>query len=83
MEDVKYCESCGMPMQFLEDFGGKKMDNPYCVHCTDSQGVLKPYDVVFENIKEFAIHTMGIVESEAIKIAQEGMSKMPAWQNKA
>ncbi len=81
MSDQKSCESCGMPLRNKEDFGGGRLDNKYCIHCTNSEGNLKPYEVVLENMKNFAIRNMGISETEALKMAEEGMSKLPAWQN--
>ena len=83
MEEHKICESCGMPMKSSEDFGGGRMDNVYCVYCTDEVGTLKPYDEVLENMKGFAMKTMGISESEALQMAKEGMAKLPAWQGRA
>ncbi|MBI9048173.1 MAG: hypothetical protein JEZ00_02040 [Anaerolineaceae bacterium] len=80
MSEDKVCESCGMPMRQVEDFGGGQLDNNYCAHCTDEQGNLKPYEVVLENMKAFAVRMMGVSESEALKMAQEGMAKNPAWQ---
>jgi hypothetical protein len=70
-----------MPMRNQQDFGGGLLDNQYCVHCTDVEGNLKPYEQVLENMKNFAIKTMGVSEAEALKMAQEGMAKQPAWQN--
>jgi hypothetical protein len=70
-----------MPMRAKQDFGGGQPDNAYCIHCTDAEGTLKPYEVVLENMKNFALRSMGVSEAEALKMAQEGMSKQPAWQN--
>jgi hypothetical protein len=81
MSDEKFCESCGMPMKAPADFGGGRTNNAYCVYCTDAEGTLKPYDVVLENMKNFAIRAMGVAETEALKMAQEGMAKLPAWKN--
>lgn len=80
MSDEKSCESCGMPMRQASDFGAGRPDNAYCVHCTDEQGQLKPYQEVLENLKNFAIKNMGISEAEALKMAQQGLSRQPAWQ---
>ena len=79
---VKMCESCGMPMRKHEEFGGGNTDNKYCVHCTDDQGSLKPFDVAFEGMKMFAKQTMGVSEEEAEKNAREMMAKMPAWADR-
>ncbi len=81
MSDGKSCESCGMPMRHEADFGAGRLDNKYCVHCTDAEGNLKPYEEVLENMKLFVIKNMGVSETEALKMAQEGMAKLPAWQN--
>jgi hypothetical protein len=67
-------------MRNQEDFGGGQPDNVYCVHCTDIEGKLKPYEVVLGNMKNFAVRSMGVSEAEALKMAQEGMAKQPAWQ---
>ncbi len=83
MSDQRSCESCGMPLQSAEDFGGGLLDNKYCVHCTDEGGNLRPYEQVLENLKGFAIRTMGVPEEEALQIAQEGLSRLPAWRNQS
>ncbi len=81
MSEQKYCESCGMPLRKAEDFGGGKMDNKYCVHCTDAEGNLKSYEAVLEGMKHFALRNMGVSEGEALKMAKEGMARQPAWQH--
>ena len=81
MTDEKSCASCGMPMRNPGNFGAGRPDNAYCVHCTDEQGHLKPYQQVLENLKNFAIKNMGISEAEALLMAQQGLSRQPAWQN--
>ena len=82
MSEQKSCSSCGMPMRNDQDFGGGRLDNEYCVHCTDVEGNLKPYETVLANLQAFAIRNMGVSETEALKMAQEGMSKLPAWGEK-
>lgn len=79
MSEEKFCESCGMPLRQPKDFGGGRLDNKYCVHCTDEKGGLKPFEVVFAGMQQFAIMNMGVSEEEALKIAKETMAKMPAW----
>ncbi len=81
MNEMKSCESCGMPLRNKEDFGGGREDNVYCVHCTDTDGNLKPFEVVFEGMKQFALQSMGVSETEAVKMAKEGMAKLPAWKH--
>lgn len=76
----KTCESCGMPMVHAEDFGGQKMDNKYCVHCTDEQGKLKPFDQKLADMTGFIMKTSDLNKEKAEKMAKETMSKMPAWK---
>lgn len=78
----KSCESCGMPMDKKEMFGGGREDNHYCVYCSDTEGNLKSYDEVLTGMKNFVIKTMGLSEAEAEKTAKENMGKMPAWMNR-
>jgi hypothetical protein len=77
----KICESCGMPLRRKEDFGGNKIDNKYCIYCTDKEGNLKSYQEVLDGMKNFAMRNMGVSEDEAFKAAKENMAKMPAWKN--
>lgn len=79
--DDKRCESCGMPMRKAEDFGGKLLGNSYCVYCCDQAGVLKPYPVILENLKNFSMRTLGVSEAEALRMAHEGLAIMPAWKS--
>ena len=81
MEKEKFCESCGMPMRAQHDFGGGRPDNLYCVHCTDETGRLKSYTEVLASMQAFSLRMLGISEAEALKTAQEGMAKMPAWRD--
>lgn len=81
MSEPTFCQSCGMPMREPQDFGGGRQDNLYCVHCSDEQGTLKPYEVVLEGMKDFAMRSMGVSEAEALQMAREGMARLPAWQN--
>lgn len=76
----KICESCGMPMTKIEDFGGRNINNKYCVYCTDSQGNLKSFEIKLKEMTEFIIRTTDIEEIQAIKMAKENMKKQPAWK---
>ena len=75
------CDSCGMPMTTKEDFGGGKMDNIYCIHCTTPQGELKPFEEVWEGLTKFVIGVMDVNEDDAKEIAKENLKTMPAWQD--
>ncbi len=76
----KNCESCGMPMKKIEEFGGKKPDNRYCVYCTDEQGNLKPFDEKVKDMTGFIMRTHGLDFEHSQNLARENMKKMPAWK---
>ncbi|MBD3387841.1 MAG: hypothetical protein GF416_02225 [Candidatus Altiarchaeales archaeon] len=83
------CESCGMPMEKLGDFGGGKMENRFCVHCCDGEGNLKSREEVRSGMARFMMSPEGEtmlgrkIESieEAEKLAEAHMSNMPAWKD--
>ena len=78
----KVCESCGMPMKKIEDFGGKNPGNKYCVYCTDEKGNLKSYEEKVEDFKNLILKTNDFGEEQAFKMAKESLAKFPAWKNK-
>ena len=73
------CESCGMPMVTREDFGGHNPNNRYCTHCTDKDGKLKSKEEVRKRIIEFYLKE-GYSKKKAEEMADEHLSKMPAWR---
>jgi len=74
------CQSCGMPMETPADHGGGNTANPYCVHCTDAAGNLKPREEVREGMINYYMQTMGKSREEAETVVDEHMAKQPAWQ---
>lgn len=78
----KFCESCGMPMKAVEDFGGKDENNKYCVYCTEEDGTLKAIEIKFEEMVQFVVARMNVERSVAEGITKETMSKQPAWQDR-
>jgi AcrR family transcriptional regulator len=80
--EEKICQSCGMPMSRPEDFGGGDVTNIYCVHCTDAQGVLKPYEVKLEEMAQFIASRSGATIEAARVTAAENMARMPAWSTR-
>ncbi|MBN2478573.1 zinc ribbon domain-containing protein [Candidatus Micrarchaeota archaeon] len=79
---VKKCESCGMPMEKPEDFGGRNKENKYCTHCTDKNGILKSYSDVLEGMAAFIVKTENLSSEEARKKAEAYMKTMPAWRER-
>jgi hypothetical protein len=82
MNDEKYCQSCGMPMRTTQEFGGGNPENLYCTYCTDDSGNLKSYEEVFGGMVAFTMQNGGVTQSEAEKMAKEGMAKQPAWRDR-
>jgi uncharacterized glyoxalase superfamily protein PhnB len=79
----KACMSCGMPMTKLEDFGGGKSGNLYCVHCSNPDGSLKSREEVFEGMVNFMMMSQKMNRETAQGAVRERMSQMPAWSGKA
>jgi len=79
--EQKICESCGMPMKSINDFGGKNPENKYCIHCTDTAGNLKSYEEKVRDIKNLIIKTNDFGEEQAIKMAKESLVQFPAWKD--
>lgn len=70
------CESCGLPMDHPEDYGGQIPGNKYCKYCTDSEGKLKTR----EEVRNGMINLMKSKgEKDAEKLVDKYMKKMPAW----
>lgn len=74
------CQSCGMPMDKPEDFGGGRPGNSYCRHCTDDQGDLLPRDVVREKMIKFQRQSLGKTEEQAGADVDKHLALMPAWK---
>jgi len=81
MIQEEVCESCGMPMKDISDFGGRNLENKYCKYCTDENGNLKDFQSKLNDTIKFITSRMGVDNSVAEKIAKENMAKMPAWKH--
>lgn len=80
MNNIK-CESCGMPMNNINDFGGKDPSNKYCIHCTDTHGKLKTFQDKVDDFKRMLIQSNDFGESQAISLAKESLKQFPAWKD--
>ena len=79
-EELKSCESCGMPMKTADEHGGGDVNNPYCVHCTDPEGRLKTREEVRAGMIRFFMSSEGKSREQAEEFVDEHMKKMPAWK---
>jgi hypothetical protein len=71
-----------MPMATNEEHGAQNPDNPYCIHCTDMNGKLLPFDKKFEDLVSVAMQTRWMNQEEARKSVLQQMSQAPAWREK-
>ena len=60
------CESCGMPMQRVEEHGGGDINNKYCKHCAPD-GKLMSREQIRGGWIGFAMRTENISRQEAEK----------------
>lgn len=77
----KNCESCGIPMNSIDDFGGRNSSNKYCKHCTDINGNLKSYQEKVNDFKQLLLKVNDDSEEQATKTAKEMLNRFKAWQN--
>jgi len=85
LEDVKICQSCGMPMESPEDFGtdadGKK-SKEYCQYCWQDGTFTSDVDLAefIEMQVAIAVEKMGMEESEAREVAQTTLPELNRWR---
>jgi hypothetical protein len=80
---IKACKSCGMPMETVEQHGGKNPLNPYCKYCTDEMGNLKSYEEVLSGMTDYMLTNLKLEFNTATQMAKEEMIKHPAWKSYA
>jgi hypothetical protein len=65
------------------DHGGARGDNPYCRHCTDARGALRPYDDVLETlVREEFMARNGMARPQAEVAARNALRHSPAWRGR-
>jgi len=86
MENMIFCQSCGMPMQKCEDFGTNKdggKNEDYCVYCY-KDGAFTADMTMDEMIAYCAEHVddwdMEMTKEEAIAMMRENFPKLKRWQ---
>lgn len=85
IEQVKICQSCGMPMESAEDFGfnadGSK-NKEYCQFCwQDGEFTAKVELPEFIDAQvKIAVEKMGMDESEARAVAETTLPELDRWR---
>ncbi len=69
-----------MPMMKISDFGGKREDNRYCVHCSYPGGELMARHLVRENMVKYYMKMKRLERPDAERYVDQYMAGMPAWQ---
>lgn len=84
-EDLKICQSCGMPMADAEDFGANvdgSQNREYCVHCW--QGGKFTADVELPEFIDMqvkiAVEKLGMDEDEARAVAATTLPELKRWR---
>lgn len=77
------CYSCGMPLEKPADHALGDIKQTFCAYCTDEQGNLKPYEDILKNTADFLVHSQGIDQSAALKMANDILTKQPEWQGRS
>lgn len=89
MYNMKYCQSCGMPMGKTDDIYGTNIDgsknHDYCTYCYKDG--LFTSDISMEEMIEFCIPHMisankGMTKEDAKQMMHEFFPKLKRWQNK-
>lgn len=88
MQDVKYCQSCGMPLGATEELYGTNADgsknDEYCCYCY-KEGKFTA-DCSMEEMIEFCIQPMmasveGLTEAGAREMMQGIFPQLKRWKN--
>lgn len=77
----KYCIACGMPMKTSSDFAMNDSNKKYCKFCCNEDGGMQSYETKLESMTQFIIKTKHKDKDSAKQLAEEIMSKLPAWNN--
>lgn len=88
MEEMKFCQSCGMPMGNTDDLYGTNEDGSkneeYCIYCYEDGKFTS--DASMEEMIEFCIQPMmasveGLTEAGAREMMEEFFPKLKRWSN--
>jgi hypothetical protein len=63
------------------DYGGGDVRNNHCVYCCDENGNLKSFEIKLSEMIRFIVDSRKLNQTEAEKLANDTMRKMPAWKN--
>lgn len=84
-EDLKICQSCGMPMTGPEDFGSDAdggQNREYCYHCRREGKFTADVELseFIEMQVKTAVEKLGMDEEEARAVAQTALPDLKRWR---
>ncbi len=79
---MKYCTSCGMPLEKKEDFAGGDESSNFCLYCVNKDGSVKSCEEVFEGGVQFFLEMLGNDRMVAERIVRKNMNQLPYWKDK-
>lgn len=84
-EQVKICQSCGMPMVADDDFGANddgSKNNEYCQYCWQEGKFTADVDLpeFIEMQVKIAVEKMGMDEAEAREVAETTLPELDRWR---
>lgn len=75
------CYSCGMPFKNPSDHALGDVNQQFCAHCVDSNGVLKAYEEILKGTANYLVHSQGLAMQPALQIAKDLLREQPAWRD--
>ncbi len=87
-DDIKICQSCGMPMQAAEDFGtdaGGGKNKEYCQFCwQNGEFTAKIGLPEFTEMQvKIATEKLGMTEVEAREVAEATLPELGRWRRES
>jgi hypothetical protein len=64
------------------DFAGGRPGAVYCSTCAESDGALRPFDVVVQGNADYFVKYQGIAPEAARDMARALLLSMPAWKHR-
>jgi len=78
---MKFCATCGMPLEKKEDFALGNENSEFCLYCVNTDGSVKSGEEIFNGGVNFFLGIIGGDKNLAEKLVRKNMNRLPYWQN--